>query len=270
MIKRKQILGAALVMAIAGCQTQRNYRTAEGPRYAGEAPPHLIAGAQGDTLKIVSFNIEFALQVDSALKVLRTDPDLAHADIILLQEMDNPGTRYVARELGMHYVYYPATRHLRHDRDFGNAVLSRWPIVGDRKIVLPHVARVYKTMRTATAASIAIGRDTLRVYSAHLGTSVNIDTEQRREQLETILADAASHKRVVLGGDMNDPRIGRVAVAAGYGWPTENGPPTATVGRLDHIFVKGLSIPQENAAGTVLETRNASDHRPIWIRAVLR
>jgi endonuclease/exonuclease/phosphatase family metal-dependent hydrolase len=261
------------VLLIAGmtisCQTQGNY-SADGPRFTAAPPPHLVHDQPADTIKIVSFNIAFAMQVDSALKVLRTDPDAKNADVILLQEMDNPGTRYIARSLGMWYVYYPSTRHFRHNRDFGNAVLSRFPIVDDRKIILPHVARYYRTMRTATAASLKIGRDTLRVYSAHLGTVVNINAEQRREQVATILADAASHRRVVFGGDMNDPNVGGDVVAAGYQWPTREGPPTATVGRLDHIFVKGLSIPQENAAGTVLDNRAASDHRPIWIRAALR
>lgn len=257
-------------VATSACQTQRNYPTPQGPRYAAAPPPHLIRENPRDTLKIVSFNVEFALQVDSALKVLQTDPDVADADIILLQEMDNPGTRYIARSLGMWYVYYPATRHIKHGRDFGNAILSRFPIVSDGKIVLPHVARLYRTMRTATAASIRIGRDTVRVYSAHLGTVANVNSQQRREQMEAILADAASHNRVIFGGDMNDPRIGEVAASAGYQWPTRVGPPTATIGRLDHIFIKGLSIPQDNAAGTVLENRASSDHRPVWIRAALR
>ena len=75
---------------------------------------------------------------------------------------------------------------------------------------------------------------------------------------------------LILGGDMNHAGVGRLAADAGYAWPTESGPPTATIGRLDHIFIKGLSIPQANAAGTVLETRGASDHRPVWARAVLR
>jgi endonuclease/exonuclease/phosphatase family metal-dependent hydrolase len=252
-----------------GCQTQGNY-SADGPRHMAAPPPHLVHDEPADTIKIVSFNIAFAMQIDSALKVLRTDPDIAGADIILLQEMDNPGTRYIARTLGMWYVYYPSTRHFRHDRDFGNAVLSRFPIVADRKIVLPHVARLYRTVRTATAASLLVGRDTLRVYSAHLGTVANINPEQRRDQIAAILADAAPHRRVIVGGDMNDQKVGAAAVAAGYDWPTQNGPPTATIGRLDHIFVRGLSIPQENAAGTVLDNRAASDHRPIWIRAALR
>lgn len=40
--------------------------------------------------------------------------------------------------LGMSWVYYPAIFRHRSDKDFGNAVLSRWPIIADKKIVLPH------------------------------------------------------------------------------------------------------------------------------------
>lgn len=266
-MRRRLII--VLALFVSACQTQRNYTTA-GPRHAAAPPPHLVNTRAADTLKVVSFNIEFALQIDSALEVLRTDPELLDADIILLQEMDNPGTRYIARTLGMWYVYYPGTRHIKHGRDFGNAVLSRWPIVDDRKIVLPHLARLYKTMRTATAASVLIGDDTVRVYSTHLGTVANINVQQRREQLQTVLADASRYRRVIIGGDMNHEGVGSVAVDAGYFWPTEHGPPTATIGRLDHIFLKGLSIPQDNAAGTVLDNRASSDHRPIWAKAVLR
>jgi endonuclease/exonuclease/phosphatase family metal-dependent hydrolase len=252
------------------CQTQRNYTTADGPRHANAPPPHIEAADPSDTIRIVSFNIEFAMEIDSAYKVLSTDPALKNADIILLQEMDAPGTNYIARQLGMWYVYYPATLHIKHGRDFGNAVLSRYPIVADEKIILPHLARVYRTIRTATAATIVIGRDTVRAYSAHLGTVANVNAQQRREQLETILKDAAKYTRVIIGGDMNAPAVGHVAREAGYLWPTEDGPATATIGRLDHIFLKGLLIPQTNATGTVLDVRNASDHRPIWVTAHLR
>jgi endonuclease/exonuclease/phosphatase family metal-dependent hydrolase len=221
-------------------------------------------------LRIVSFNIEYALRVDSALTVLISEPALRDADIVLLQEMDAPATRYLARMLGMWWVYYPATLHLRHKRDFGNAVLSRWPIIEDAKIMLPHNARLVGTARTATAATVRVGNVDIRVYSAHLGTYVNVTGDQRRAQLRAILADAQAYPRVILGGDMNDPGVGVVARDAGYAWPTETGPRTAAIGRLDHIFFKGLSIPDSAAAGTVLDVHNSSDHRPVWAVALLR
>ena len=259
---------AALLLLIAGCITPHNYMTIDGPRYSAAAP--LWDRPAPDTIRIVSFNIQYAIRVDSAISVLALDPVLKRADVVLLQEMDAAGTQRIAGVLDMGYVYYPATRHFKHDRDFGNAVLSRWPIVADRKLVLPHLARVAGTARGATAATIRFGTEDVRFYSTHLGTIANVSNGQRRDQLRTILEDAAQYDRVVIGGDMNDGGVGSVAVEKGYAWPTREGPRTAAIGRLDHIFVKGLQMPDNAAAGTVLENRNSSDHRPIWAVVLLR
>jgi endonuclease/exonuclease/phosphatase family metal-dependent hydrolase len=269
-MRRLTVAVLAGAVLASSCITARNYQSSEAPRYAGEPPPHLINAEPSDTIKVVSFNVEYALQVDSALLVLTTDTALQSVDIVLLQEMDGPSARYLARELGMWYVYYPATHHFLHQRDLGNAVLSRWPIVADARIELPHNARVWRTARTATAATIRVGATEVRVYSAHLGTYVNVTNEQRRAQLRTILADASDNQRVIIGGDMNDPTLGQLAVDEGYLWPTREGPATATIGRLDHIFFKGLFIPHGVQSGTVLDVRNASDHRPVWAIGLLR
>jgi endonuclease/exonuclease/phosphatase family metal-dependent hydrolase len=207
--------------------------------------------------------------VDDAIALLATTPALRDADVVMLQEMNDEATRRVAAALGHGYVYYPAIHHGRTRRDFGNAVLSRWPIVEDAKLVLPHVSRYAGTHRTATAATIRVGDALVRVYSAHLGTLADLGAARRRDQLRTILADAERYPHVVLGGDMNDGAVGRVARAMGYAWPTERGPRTATLGRLDHIFLKGLAVPDSAAAGAVLDVRGASDHRPVWALGVL-
>jgi endonuclease/exonuclease/phosphatase family metal-dependent hydrolase len=262
-------LAPLLIVLAAGCVTQLNYE-GPGPRYAGG-----IATGTGsatrvpDTLRIVSYNIEFAFRIDSALVVL-ADPVLRGADIILLQEMDAPSTRRIAEAMGMAYVYYPATKHLRTRRDFGNAVLSRWPITADSKIVLPHLAALGDTRRTATAATVRIGDAEVRVYSAHLGTVANINAQQRKEQLETVLRDAARYERVIIGGDMNDPDIGTVAREQGYAWPTMRGPKTSTAGRLDHIFLKGIAPVPVNGVGTVTDNHGASDHKPVYALVMLR
>ena len=261
------LISAALLQ---GCTLSRNYTAPGAPRYFGAPPEHVSLPQRSDTLRIGSFNIEYALRIDSALAVIRSDPVLSRADILLLQEMDAPSTRFLARELGMWFVYYPAALHFRHRRDFGNAVLSRWPIVADAKILLPHAARLHGSRRTATAATIRLDTQMIRVYSAHLGTYANITNDQRRDQLQAILSDAEPYSNVVIGGDMNDPQVGDLARAAGYAWPTREGPRTAAIGRLDHIFIKGLFTPRRDAAGTVLEVRNSSDHRPVWAIALLK
>jgi endonuclease/exonuclease/phosphatase family metal-dependent hydrolase len=271
---RTLIRPAALVLIlvfVAGCRTGRNYASPEGPRFAGQPSP-TSAGERGapDTLRLVSFNIEFSLHIDSAIALLQSDPVLRTADVFLLQEMNDQATERIARALGLWYVYYPAIYHFRTRQHVGNAVLSRWPIVEDRKIVLPHVSRFVRTQRTATAATIRVGQVPVRVYSTHLGTMGDLAPAARRDQLRAIVADAEPYARVVIGGDMNDAGVGHVARTSGYAWPTEHGPATTRLGRLDHIFLKGFAGPDRGAAGTVLKVRGASDHLPVWAVGILR
>ncbi len=264
---------AAAVLALsllAGCRSGLNYPGPVGPRYAGAPPAAAARGARGDTLRVVTFNIAFARRVDGAIALLASEPALRGADVLLLQEMDAAGTRRIAEALGLGYVYYPAISHHRTHRDFGNAVLSRWPIVEDAKIVLPHRSRYAHTQRTATAATLRVGDTPVRVYSVHLGTVVDVGPGARREQLRAVLADAARYPRAIVGGDLNDTGVGRVARDAGYAWPTERGPRTMRLGRVDHVFLRGLASPDTAAAGTVADTRGASDHRPVWAVGLLR
>jgi endonuclease/exonuclease/phosphatase family metal-dependent hydrolase len=110
----------------------------------------------------------------------------------------------------------------------------------------------------------------VRVYSTHLGTPTSTGGGARRNQLRAILADAERYERVILGGDMNDAKVGRIARQLGYSWPTELGPPTSLLGRIDHIFVKGLSVADSAGAGAVLRGRGISDHLPVWAVVSLR
>src|SRR5688572_3856572 len=255
------------VLLLAACRTGRNYPAAAEPRYAGVGAP--ANRPIPDTLRIVSFNVKYAERVDSAIVVLNSEPALRNADVVLLQEMDADGTSRIAHALGMSYIYYPAIFRHRSAKDFGNAVLSRWPIVADSKIVLPHVSRYARTQRTATAATVRVGDMDLRVYSTHLGTPADISEAARQSQLRAIITDAAPHSRVIIGGDMNSSTIGSVATEAGFTWPTWR-IETSRFGSWDHVFVKGLALPQSGFAGTIENVRGASDHKPVWALALAR
>lgn len=227
----------------------------------GAVPPQVV--------RIVSFNIAFGECIDRAIALLASDADLRRADVILLQEMDALGTQQIAGALGMAYVYYPTIYHVRAKRDVGNAVLSRWPILDDAKLILPHPSRYAKTHRAATAATLSIGSTRVRVYSTHLGTFADIGPGQRQAQLRSIIAHAHAYPLVVIGGDMNAADVGHLATVAGYTWPTELGPRTTTLGRFDHIFFKGFRSPDSGAAGTVLPPLRISDHRPVWAMVIM-
>lgn len=265
--KRRRNCAAGLGVALAlllGC-FGHNYLEHD-PRYADAAPP--VSPSSADTLRIVSFNIAFAQQIDSAIAAIRGTPETRNADVLLLQEMDAPGTERIARALSAGYVYYPATKHFKTRRDFGNAVVSRWPIVEDEKLLLPHPSRYSNTVRTATAATLQVGARRVRVYSAHLGTPQDVSASQRREQLQAIMVDARKYQRVIIGGDMNSSSIGNFAIENGYQWPTREGPRTLRLGRWDMIFTRGVEAPP-NETGTVSNAHRASDHLPIWATAIL-
>ena len=259
----------ALLGLLCACRTGRDYSDAREPRYAGRPTAAHAARPLPDTLRVVTFNIAFARQIDSALALLGGEAHLRDADILTLQEMDADATRRIADSLGMWYVYYPAIFHNRTKRDFGNAVLSRWPIIDDSKIVLPHPSRYAGTHRTATAASVAVGPDTIRVYSTHLGTVADISSSSRHAQLRAILENAERYRRVIVAGDLNEGDIGSVATEQGYRWPTREGPRTTSLGRWDHVFVRGFVVDSATPTGTIRDARGASDHKPVWLRLPL-
>jgi endonuclease/exonuclease/phosphatase family metal-dependent hydrolase len=262
---RTRIALLAILSLPAGCHGAVNYADAAGPRYAGE---HVTAAPAAELLKVVSFNVKFAVHVDLAIALLRDNDSLRGPDILLLQEMDARGVQEVADSLGMSYVYYPATVSPNTGRDFGNAVLSRYPILDDHKVVLPHRARIGGTERAAVGATILIGSRRLRVYSVHLATMVGNGPNDRRDQLRTVLADADTTSPVIIGGDFNSETVPKLAQEHGYLWPTRHLPHTNTLWTFDHFLLKGVTLADSASLGVVHDVHGASDHKPVW--ALLR
>lgn len=256
---------ATLLFGLVSCRGGTNYHSPFGPRYGAPAPA-CPSGRVGADLRIVTYNVAFSRKIDEAIRVLRDVPELAGADVVLLQEMTGDATARIAAALGMGYVYYPAIHHRRAKQDFGNAVLSRWPIERDEKLVLPHRSRYAGTQRAATIATIRVDTLAIRVYSTHLGTAADISARRRLEQLDAILRDAARFPIAVVGGDMNTADVGPTARAHGFLWPTHDLPRTTRFGRWDHVLVRGAALAMPAEAGAVEAGRSASDHSAVWVR----
>ena len=260
---RRAIVLTVVVLIATACRTGENYDRPGGPFGQGRMGPRVRCPATTDSVRIVSFNIEFGLRIREAGEALSEHPDLRCADVVLLQEMDETGTVRIAAELGVEYVYYPAVHHHRYGRDFGNAVLSRWPITDHEKLILPHVSVFTRTQRIAVAATLDVMGTTVRVYSTHLGSLLEVRGGAREAQLRAVMDDASHFPRVVIGGDLNSGSVGQGARDAGFAWPTREGPPTVRGRRWDHIFLKGF--PGTPRSGTILDVDAVSDHRPIWV-----
>lgn len=261
----RRVLGVTAVLLTA-CATALNYTDPAGPRYGGGAAS---VAREADTLKVVAFNVEYALHVDRAVAELRKNGALRDADIVLVQEMDESGAHAFADSLGFGYVYFPATLHPVTKRDFGNAILSRYPIENARKIILPFLARFRRTQRAAVGATIVVGERRIRVYSVHIATFIGNGPRARRAQLAAVLADADSFPIVVLGGDFNSGTVPEIALRRGFSWPTRHLGRTESFWSMDHILLKGLSLARGLATGLVRDNYGASDHKPVWARIVI-
>ena len=89
----------ACLLAASGCASYGfNYLDPALPRCAealGSSRSVLVAP---ETFQLVSFNIKFGEEPEKAMRTLERN-GLHDADVFLLQEMDLPSTRTIAREL---------------------------------------------------------------------------------------------------------------------------------------------------------------------------
>jgi endonuclease/exonuclease/phosphatase family metal-dependent hydrolase len=164
----------------------------------------------------------------------------------------------------MNSIFYPASREAKGGRDWGNAILSPWPIEDTHKLLLPHHSRVVGRARTATTARVRLPAGPVRVYSVHLGAPFGTSPGGRRDQASVILADAErSPDPVVVAGDLNSHGLGRLFEEHGYCWPTKHVGPSVRGFSYDHVFARGLCSPPL-VAGVARDVKEASDHRPVW------
>ena len=263
-LRRRLLRDAAALLAVlaSGCAAALNYPDPAGPRFAGS----FTDAAPAEALRVVTYNVKFGRRMPAAIALLASDFRLRGADILALQEVDEEDAACVARELALNYVYYPAAVHPADGRNFGNAVLSPWPIEEDAKLVLPHRHRFRGMVRIAVAATLRIRGMPVRAYSVHLETPAGLGPGARRDQARAVLDDAAGYERVIVAGDFNSAAVGRdVFLPAGYVWATRGIGPTVSRFSWDHVFARGLRpAPGCLAAGAVANDFEASDHKPVW------
>lgn len=227
-------------------------------------------------IRVVTWNIAFALEIERATRALTSTEELLMADIVLLQEMDELGSETIARAVGMNHVFASSGRHSRTGRHFGNAVLSRWPLRDPEIVVLPHKSAVQGQRRIAVRATVVIGDIDIDACSVHTEVPSLSPAKRRRQFDEVVEATRRwTPDRLVIGGDFNTltrrgvdivrermRRVGAEHVSAGAGSTLRRG------GRqfaLDHVFARGVT---PLAAG-VVDDATASDHQPLWVHLAL-
>ncbi|MCK5082433.1 MAG: endonuclease/exonuclease/phosphatase family protein [Candidatus Omnitrophica bacterium] len=247
-----------------------NYFHSCKPRYASLDPAHHRVDPK-ETIKVITYNIKLSRNTRQALKLLAGHDDLDNADIICLQEMDHQGVKLIADTLKHNFVYYPAIFHPRNNKDFGNAILSKWPIIDDRKIILPKLG-TGELQRIAVSATLLINSTKVTVFCVHMKLFVR--SYQRRIPIDRMIDSIdPSVKHSIIAGDFNtfsksncqailkpfkeaDFQLATHAV----GWTYKHWYLLNKKSTLDHIFTRGMSVVN---TGKVIN-RIPSDHIPVW------
>jgi endonuclease/exonuclease/phosphatase family metal-dependent hydrolase len=255
-------LPVVLALGLGACASAQNYLDPDEPRFETR---YGKATEPGETIRVVSFNVKFGEKVGEVIADFQDIPALREPDILALQEMDAEGTERIARALEMNSIFFPGAVHPKTGRDFGNALLSPWPLEDARKLILPHQSRFTGLKRMATVATVRVGQQRIRVYSVHIETPIHLGGSGRQEQVQAILDDAhPSPDPVVVVGDFNTRGLHKPFEKAGYLWVTRNLRDTSGWWELDHIFARGLRPPGPATAGVSEDLHDASDHRPVW------
>ena len=181
-------------------------------------------------------------------------------DVVLLQEVDRRALRsglsdqamLLRRGSGLQHAFYAASVR-RGLRRYGLLVLSRFPLVEETIVPLPHTG--HEEPRIAQLVRVDIPTAPLLLANVHLSTDQASGAVQLARLLEVLPEGMLP---VVIGGDFNGQPVpaGFTAVPDGYTWPAVR--PRAT---LDRIMVRdgtGCTI-----TGSVVDLVPISDHLPV-------
>ena len=232
-------------------------------------------------LRVLSYNIHKCIGgVDRRYDPQRVADVINHqeADVLLLQEVDHDAPRsnrdrqvdVIGDLVGMRYRSWFPNVDVRGGGCYGNAILSRYPIVETTNIDL---SIRFKKKRSVLHGILRVRHNeldrTVHVYNMHLGLA----RFERRIQLLKFLAShpfqTLHHETpVVVGGDLNDVYggLGEILRPAGFRGVDRRPftfPAWGPVRALDAIFVRGRVDFVKLARCESELARRASDHRPL-------
>jgi endonuclease/exonuclease/phosphatase family metal-dependent hydrolase len=229
------------------------------------------------SVRVVTYNIHTCVGVDRRYDPGRIGAVLREidADIACLQEV---GVRrrigrptdqwaFLSQVTGSRVITAASVRE--HGRRFGNAILTRFPVLAAYSIDLTVAGH---PPRSAIDADLLVGDRVLRVIATHFG----LRAAERRLQANRLMAalgraEAANRSpanAVLLMGDLNewrgragairslDRRLGRSAAARTF-------PSWMPMLPLDRIYADGPAILRDVCVYRSPLTRLASDHLPL-------
>lgn len=227
-------------------------------------------------VRVLSYNIHHAEGVDGKLDLERIAQTIrkAQPDLVALQEVDDKTERVhgmdqpneLARLTDMQVVF---GRNLElQGGGYGNAVLSRWPILRQNNHALPSLENGEPRGVLVVEVQPPELTTPLVLFATHLDHRPR--DEERFVSIRTIndLAGKQPSAWAILAGDLNATPETRVLQAAREFWAMPQGQewPTIPVAKPQRQIDYVLARPAEHwkfVETRVLEESIASDHRPI-------
>lgn len=275
-------------------------------------------------MRLVSYNIQYGVGRDGRLDLDRIADSVAGGDIIALQEVTRGSPRNgridMVAELGRRLPDYfhvfgsgldvgiggrDPDGQPNNDRfHFGNMLLSRWPIISARNLLLPRTLRFerFNPQRSALEGLVDTPLGPLRFYSIHLDHAFE---DERMRQIAFLKERVAAYvgegggfsapqpygfpepprpEDFVLLGDFNmrpdsaaytlmsdgegDPidvsRLAGVSPSAVHAMSWIDNDDPAKTARFDYIFVSGGLVARLRRTWINSEAEG-SDHLPVWL-----
>jgi len=218
-------------------------------------------------LRVGTYNIRHGMGLDEKVDLDRVAEVIRglRVDIIGLQELDKGWRRsgrvdqaqHLARLLGMNYVFAPGLN--RGTAQFGNAVLSRYPVV----FWEAYPMKSLREPRVLLRAVIEFEGRRINFYTTHLG----LNQRERLRHIEEILVPALrSGRHIILTGDFNclpeSLEMIRLTQVLQDACPPPDQftfPSHAPRERIDYILYSGGLVREQ----VVVHQADASDHNPL-------
>lgn len=239
-------------------------------------------------LRVMTYNIHRAIGVDRRFRPTRIAQIVSHhqPDILMLQEVDEGAPRSreldLARELAatLDFPHYAVGHNvpLRKGR-YGNATLSRYPILRERNIDLTIAPRKRRGCQHTTlrAEKVAGHPHEIDVFNLHLGLSA----AERARQVGLLVrssefAGLDTQRTCLVGGDFNDWRALLHPIFTEilsfdcatqtrhiYDGAMRTYPSFSPRGGLDKIYYRGSIRMHAARTCRLRASRVASDHLPV-------
>lgn len=273
---RQVAVGIFVMLPLAGFVASSNRIVANPPQVASDR-----------VFSMVSLNMAKETNPDKVVQAIRNAPRLRDADVYLFQEVSQESGKpsvadEAAQKLGRSVSFAAAAPGAS---DQGLAIVSRYPMTNiEVKNLKSCNLRFRSRNRFSVAATVRTPWGGLRVWNVHLDTRIN--SQERLEQLQPVIADAARHTGPrLIGGDFNTNDFYWVANVLpvpfgpahttairsemkqhGFETPFPNGLDTFPTFRrhLDWIYMSELK-----PLAASVEPAPFSDHNAIWVRVKL-